>query len=107
MIRRPPISKRTDSPFPYTTLFRSSRSVARFGAGGGEPAAVRRLGGAPGTGSGGIADRHRHGIHRGAVLPLFIAARARLMLRAQNLHIQRGRKTVLADVNLELNPGQV
>lgn len=29
------------------------------------------------------------------------------MLRAQNLHIQRGRKTVLADVNLELHPGQV
>src|SRR3546814_2607936 len=72
MIRRPPISKRTDSPFPYTTLFRSSRSVARFGAGGGEPAAVRRLGGASGAGSGGIADWHRHGIHRGAVLPLFI-----------------------------------
>src|SRR3546814_19091702 len=23
MIRRPPISKRTDTPFPYTTLFRS------------------------------------------------------------------------------------
>lgn len=29
------------------------------------------------------------------------------MLRAQNLHIQRGRETVLADVNLELHPGQV
>src|SRR3546814_12079769 len=24
MIRRPPISTRTDTPFPYTTLFRSS-----------------------------------------------------------------------------------
>ncbi|MCQ6259829.1 heme ABC transporter ATP-binding protein [Pseudomonas sp. Q11] len=29
------------------------------------------------------------------------------MLRAQNLHIQRGRKTVLAGVDLELSPGQV
>src|SRR3546814_19223253 len=26
MIRRPPISTRTDTPFPYTTLFRSSRN---------------------------------------------------------------------------------
>src|SRR3546814_10288870 len=30
MIRRPPRSTRTDTPFPYTTLFRSS-----FGRGGG------------------------------------------------------------------------
>jgi iron complex transport system ATP-binding protein len=29
------------------------------------------------------------------------------MLRAQNLHIQRGRKTVLADIDLLLNPGEV
>src|SRR3546814_19008275 len=28
MIRRPPRSTRTDTPFPYTTLFRSLRSVA-------------------------------------------------------------------------------
>src|SRR3546814_16443989 len=27
MIRRPPISTRTDTLFPYTTLFRSSRRV--------------------------------------------------------------------------------
>src|SRR3546814_3489638 len=27
MIRRPPISTRTDTPFPYTTLFRSLRAV--------------------------------------------------------------------------------
>src|SRR3546814_15532888 len=25
MIRRPPVSTRTDTPFPYTTLFRSKR----------------------------------------------------------------------------------
>src|SRR3546814_6862350 len=28
MIRRPPRSTRTDTPFPYTTLFRSSRVIA-------------------------------------------------------------------------------
>jgi iron complex transport system permease protein len=30
-----------------------------------------------------------------------------LMLRAQNLHIHRGRKTVLSDVTLQLEPGEV
>ncbi|QBZ91846.1 heme ABC transporter ATP-binding protein [Pseudomonas viciae] len=29
------------------------------------------------------------------------------MLRAQNLHIHRGRQSVLADVDLQLNPGEV
>ncbi|WP_434605733.1 heme ABC transporter ATP-binding protein [Pseudomonas sp. R1-7] len=29
------------------------------------------------------------------------------MLRAQNLHIRRGHKTVLADIDLQLNPGEV
>src|SRR3546814_18931005 len=29
MIRRPPMSTRTATPFPYTTLFRSSRRVTR------------------------------------------------------------------------------
>ena len=29
------------------------------------------------------------------------------MLRAHNLHIRRGRKTVLADVSLQLEPGEV
>src|SRR3546814_12079373 len=28
MIRRPPVSTRTDTPFPYTTLFRSHRHSA-------------------------------------------------------------------------------
>src|SRR3546814_20020788 len=31
MIRRPPISTRTDTLFPYTTLFRSDRVSARHG----------------------------------------------------------------------------
>src|SRR3546814_2541991 len=40
MIRRPPRSTRTDTLFPYTTLFRSAavegEAVARSGAGGGD-----------------------------------------------------------------------
>src|SRR3546814_1841998 len=39
MIRRPPISTRTDTLFPYTTLFRSVRSSARRGRGPGPDAA--------------------------------------------------------------------
>src|SRR3546814_1173901 len=35
MIRRPPRSTRTDTLFPYTTLFRSGRCRRRFGMGGG------------------------------------------------------------------------
>src|SRR3546814_10911356 len=34
MIRRPPRSTRTDTLFPYTTLFRSQRRAARSGTGG-------------------------------------------------------------------------
>src|SRR3546814_7320329 len=49
MIRRPPRSTRTDTLFPYTTLFRS-------GAGGNQPAAAFRAGG-PGRR---IAPRRRH-----------------------------------------------
>src|SRR3546814_14227149 len=33
MIRRPPISTRTDTPFPYTTLFRSLAGLAFLHAG--------------------------------------------------------------------------
>src|SRR3546814_7060368 len=42
MIRRPPISTRTDTLFPYTTLFRSSRPrAARLRRGGGRDGAAR------------------------------------------------------------------
>src|SRR3546814_3761476 len=34
MIRRPPRSTRTDTLFPYTTLFRSPRGAARYAAAG-------------------------------------------------------------------------
>src|SRR3546814_1113598 len=50
MIRRPPRSTRTDTLFPYTTLFRSRPPAARRGAGA---AAARRRGGTGG------ARRHR------------------------------------------------
>src|SRR3546814_2600284 len=54
MIRRPPRSTRTDTLFPYTTLFRAARSraagavdVSRFAVGKGAPAAGKaRRGGA-------------------------------------------------------------
>src|SRR3546814_12781966 len=42
MIRRPPRSTRTDTLFPYTTLFRSGGRTVGHGAGGGQ-AAVGRI----------------------------------------------------------------
>src|SRR3546814_7645145 len=42
MIRRPPISTRTDTLFPYTTLFLSARKAARRDAGGGRGADAAR-----------------------------------------------------------------
>src|SRR3546814_14997875 len=35
MIRRPPRSTRTDTLFPYTTLYRSARQIAKWGLIGG------------------------------------------------------------------------
>src|SRR3546814_4877615 len=46
MILRPPISTRTDTLFPYTTLFRSRRRAGREGVGR-RPARRRRGGRAP------------------------------------------------------------
>src|SRR3546814_9527203 len=43
MIRRPPISTRTDTPFPYTTLFRSY-SLGSHGAALGLPFSVPAMG---------------------------------------------------------------
>src|SRR3546814_10977526 len=48
MIRRPPRSTRTDTLFPYTTLFRSRRSavvlqIPRLPSGCGRPGTARRL----------------------------------------------------------------
>src|SRR3546814_10268974 len=74
MIRRPPRSTRTDTLFPYTTLFRSSLHPRRAGqlrAGGGaagrvrdadqrQPARARRAarGAAPAGGGGGRSEEH-------------------------------------------------
>src|SRR3546814_17072134 len=44
MIRRPPRSTRTDTLFPYTTLFRSHRNRHRIAAAGEADAAVGRAG---------------------------------------------------------------
>src|SRR3546814_1921017 len=41
MIRRPPRSTRTDTLFPYTTLFRSRCPVAEIGGGAGDGARCR------------------------------------------------------------------
>src|SRR3546814_5411394 len=66
MIRRPPRSTRTDTLFPYTTLFRSERAVlsAATGAGGrsrGDAAAGRA---APGGAVRGQPDAARHAAGR-------------------------------------------
>src|SRR3546814_7028788 len=45
MIRRPPRSTLTDTLFPYTTLFRSVRTLVRRSAGPARRASSHRLGG--------------------------------------------------------------
>src|SRR3546814_4249395 len=57
MIRRPPRSTRTDTLFPYTTLFRSQRALWRSAA---PPATTR----AAATGDGSQHGQHRR--HRAA-----------------------------------------
>src|SRR3546814_4027101 len=60
MIRRPPRSTRTDTLFPYTTLFRSGRSVLVHGAAGAVGSMVTQLAGEAGAyviGTGRAADR--------------------------------------------------
>src|SRR3546814_6012032 len=61
MIRRPPRSTRTDTLFPYTTLFRAHRgrdvSVLDEGADGGAGTTEGRDGGAPERGAGRRAGR--------------------------------------------------
>src|SRR3546814_14696242 len=55
MIRRPPRSTRTDTLFPYTTLFRSARRtppVPSPSARGGGTISAPRTGGDSGTGAG-------------------------------------------------------
>src|SRR3546814_1025596 len=60
MIRRPPRSTRTDTLFPYTTLFRSRGEGDRGGPGGGLGEGPRRPGGGFGGpgGFGGRSEEH-------------------------------------------------
>src|SRR3546814_6220812 len=58
MIRRPPRATRTDTLFPYTTLFRSA-----FGH---RPLRARRVSRAPPPGDGGVEGRRRRRPWRGA-----------------------------------------
>src|SRR3546814_1809492 len=52
MLRRPPRSTRTDTLFPYTTLFRSGRQARHVAVGGGRrPPGGHRAGGARRGGS--------------------------------------------------------
>src|SRR3546814_19444702 len=68
MIRRPPRSTRTDTLFPYTTLFRSFAFVTkRFG--------TRDGGGLPGTGFGCRFRRGRKTMTAGTLTRADIAAR--------------------------------
>src|SRR3546814_6573401 len=66
MNRRPPRSTRTDTLFPYTTLFRSRRQAALHRPDSGDPRDPRGIGGAcDGLSSGGTGfrDHHRFGHH--------------------------------------------
>src|SRR3546814_13901434 len=79
-IRRPPRSTRTDTLFPYTTLFRSGRRIAGAGVDAGERGPARRVprqfaradrepADGAGEGEGGAGphcrrDRHDIGAHR-------------------------------------------
>src|SRR3546814_12517180 len=64
MIRRPPRSTRTDTLFPYTTLFRSLGAQGRpgIGAGGPEPPGAA-AGGQQGDGNGKNFDQARSEEH--------------------------------------------
>src|SRR3546814_1652515 len=59
MIRRPPRSTRTDTLFPYTTLFRS-------GTGGGQARPARRMGDRKGQPGGSAPPAHARRVGRGA-----------------------------------------
>src|SRR3546814_15683027 len=66
MIRRPPISTRTDTLFPYTTLFRSARVLLQFRKGPSVPGAeidLVQIGGDDDLQPQGLGD-DRRGFHR-------------------------------------------
>ena len=85
----------------------SSGAAAGLVAGRCQPVVAGRSGGALAAGTGRVADRHRHRTHRCTLLPLSAGTGAFLMLRANNLLVRRGSRTVLADIDIQLHPGQV
>src|SRR3546814_19010805 len=72
MIRRPPRSTRTDTLLPYTTLFRSNRSLAVCGLDAGPPATASDWRSRPGWGNAGKAARRC--IAAGALVGLYESA---------------------------------
>src|SRR3546814_3494681 len=82
MIRRPPRSTRTDTLFPYTTLFRSPRRGSERGAGRERPRSRRhRL---AGPASGEPADPGRYGAQAGRFV-----REGRVHGRAPRQHLRR------------------
>src|SRR3546814_10396547 len=99
MIRRPPRSTRTDTLFPYTTLFRSAA----------ERRALRRLGPVRGLTAGQSGDRielsarrvpakHVGGMFTAPLLPMFVIPAAYLPLRRRQAARRRdGNRTCMMD----------
>src|SRR3546814_4392606 len=67
MIRRPPRSTRTDTLFPYTTLFRSDATAGRVDAGQAQRIPDRAAAGRPGGPA--VRRRHRRGRGRAGCRP--------------------------------------
>src|SRR3546814_15652730 len=88
MIRRPPRSTRTDTLFPYTTLFRSHRRMGEIGK---LIVRLQHLGRA-GDGRGGVALLPRNQPRRFGELPVLgheVGAAAGLARRLVTLDLQR------------------
>src|SRR3546814_1319778 len=111
MIRRPPRSTRTDTLFPYTTLFRSARPRRHLRAGGlrrQRPHALRCGGDLRGTGrrlspDGGLHldPQHRSEEHTSELQSLMRISYAVFCLKKKNIPKQpRKRRTVNTTNNL-------
>src|SRR3546814_16058360 len=102
MIRRPPRSTRTDTLFPYTTLFRSA-----VGTGGRGVAVFRRYSGAPRANRKRVAAGRGDRLCRSAGVSLSSDARATAVvtLAAQQLHVSIGGRPILHGVDCTLAPG--
>src|SRR3546814_3460846 len=90
MRRRPPRSTRTDTLFPYTTLFRSLRAALRARPGGGHAAALpeRRVQGPGADGAGDGQDGRRSEEHTSELQSLMRSSYAVFCLKKkkQTIH---------------------